>query len=87
MFCDWVSQIPADENSISETSVTMKAGILKRAMKKPLRRPIRQPTASMTATPAATDQVLPGEEAAALAEQRAPERAAAEEVRVGRRSP
>ena len=33
MFCDWVSQIPADENNISETSVTMKAGILKRAMK------------------------------------------------------
>ena len=27
MFCDWVSQIAADENSISETSVTMKAGM------------------------------------------------------------
>ena len=28
MFCDWVSQIAADENSISATSVTMKAGML-----------------------------------------------------------
>ena len=54
MFCDCVSQIPAAPNSISETSVTMKAGILKRAMKKPLRAPIRHPTASMTAIPAAT---------------------------------
>ena len=33
MFCDCVSQMPAEEKSISDTSVTMKAGILKRAMK------------------------------------------------------
>ena len=73
MFCDWVSQIAADEKSISDTSVTMKAGILKRAMKIAVEEADQACRRRASPTIAAGDRIgVAGEEPAGLAEQRSP---------------
>ena len=58
-FCDCVSQMAVEENSISAISVTMKAGMRMREMSVPLMKPISVPVASMTVTATATAEPLP----------------------------
>ena len=83
MFWLCVIQIAADEKNISVTSVIMNAGSLKRAMKKPLSSPISTPTSSMTHDRDDGRHRMAGKNAALLGQQRAPERAAAEQQLVG----
>src|SRR5689334_8402771 len=48
IFSEWVSAIATALKKLNETSVTMKGGILNRAIAIPFRNPITSPTLSMT---------------------------------------
>ena len=68
-FCDCVSQIAVEENSISAISVTMKAGMRNREISRPLMKPISVPVASMTITATATAIAAAGKDSATFVDQ------------------
>ena len=79
MFCDCVSQIAADENSISATSVTMKAGMRKRAMKQAVEEADQRAGGEHDEHRDRDGGAVAGKDAAVLVDQAAPQRAAAEQ--------